>query len=245
MTSVQNFGWALLFASNELKADRDVVMAAVRQEGWALRFASNEIQNDREVVNAAGVLQVPMVVSIWDDGYGISVPNEYHTTKGSISEVLKGFQRNDDQKGFEIFVVKGWDYEALDRAYENASRIAREEHVPVIIHVIEMTQPQGHSTSGSHERYKSEERLKWEADFDGLEKFKEWILNYSIELEGKEEILALYTNWNPVLKKFEEKITDDSYTRWYFLNDKKFTYRKDMSKEKDYQSLKKSSLANA
>lgn len=130
-----------------------------------------------ETINAAGVLQVPMVVSIWDDGYGISVPNEYHTTKGSISEVLRGFQRNDDQKGFEIFVVKGWDYEALDKAYENASRIAREEHVPVIIHVIEMTQPQGHSTSGSHERYKSKERLTWEKENDCILKFREYLLN--------------------------------------------------------------------
>lgn len=128
-----------------------------------------------ETINAAGVLQVPMVVSIWDDGYGISVPNEYHTTKGSISEVLRGFQRNDDQKGFEIFVVKGWDYEALDKVYENASRIAREEHVPVIIHVIEVTQPQGHSTSGSHERYKSKERLVWEKENDCMLKFREFL----------------------------------------------------------------------
>jgi TPP-dependent pyruvate/acetoin dehydrogenase alpha subunit len=130
-----------------------------------------------ETINAAGVLQVPMVVSVWDDGYGISVPNEYHTTKGSISEILRGFQRNDDQKGFEIFVVKGWDYEALDKTYENASRIAREEHVPVIIHVLEVTQPQGHSTSGSHERYKSKERLAWEKDFDCNLKFRDYLLN--------------------------------------------------------------------
>jgi pyruvate/2-oxoglutarate/acetoin dehydrogenase E1 component/TPP-dependent pyruvate/acetoin dehydrogenase alpha subunit len=128
-----------------------------------------------ETINAAGVLQVPMVISIWDDGYGISVPNEYHTTKGSISEILKGLQRNDDQKGFEIFVVKGWDYEALDRTYENAARIAREEHVPVMIHVIEMTQPQGHSTSGSHERYKSKERLDWEKEFDCVLQFRKFL----------------------------------------------------------------------
>ncbi|MCH7400903.1 thiamine pyrophosphate-dependent enzyme [Belliella kenyensis] len=133
-----------------------------------------------ETINAAGVLQVPMVVSIWDDGYGISVPNEYHTTKGSISEVLRGFQRNDDQKGYEIFVVKGWDFEALDRAFENASRIAREEHVPVLIHVTEMTQPQGHSTSGSHERYKSPERLQWEKEHDCLTKFKEYLIDNKV-----------------------------------------------------------------
>lgn len=133
-----------------------------------------------ETINAAGVLQVPMVVSVWDDGYGISVPNEYHTTKGSISDVLRGFQRNDDQKGYEIFVVKGWDVEGLDRAYSNAARIAREEHVPVIIHVIEMTQPQGHSTSGSHERYKSKERLEWEREYDCILKFREYLISNSI-----------------------------------------------------------------
>jgi pyruvate/2-oxoglutarate/acetoin dehydrogenase E1 component/TPP-dependent pyruvate/acetoin dehydrogenase alpha subunit len=133
-----------------------------------------------ETINAAGVLQVPMVVSVWDDGYGISVPNEYHTTKGSISDVLRGFQRNDDQKGYEIFVVKGWDLEGLDRAYSNAARIAREEHVPVIIHVIEMTQPQGHSTSGSHERYKSKERLDWEREYDCILKFREYLISNSV-----------------------------------------------------------------
>ncbi len=133
-----------------------------------------------EAINAAGVLQVPMIISVWDDGYGISVSNEYHTTKGSISEILKGLQRNDDQKGYEIFVVKGWDYEALDRTYENAARIAREEHVPVLIHVVEMTQPQGHSTSGSHERYKSTERLEWEKKMDCVLQFK----NFLIETEA-------------------------------------------------------------
>ncbi|TVP51869.1 MAG: transketolase [Mongoliibacter sp.] len=133
-----------------------------------------------EAVNAAGVLQVPMVISIWDDGYGISVPNEYHTTKGSISEILKGLQRNDDEKGYEIFVVKGWDYEALDRAYENAARIAREEHVPVMVHVVEVTQPQGHSTSGSHERYKSKERLEWEKEFDCLDQFRKYLLENGV-----------------------------------------------------------------
>lgn len=136
-----------------------------------------------ESINAAGVLQVPMVVSVWDDGYGISVPNEYHTTKGSISEILKGLQRNDDQKGYEIFVVKGWDYESLDRAFENAARIAREEHVPVLIHVVEVTQPQGHSTSGSHERYKSAERLEWEKNHDCLLKFREFLLDTNIANE--------------------------------------------------------------
>jgi 2-oxoisovalerate dehydrogenase E1 component len=142
-----------------------------------------------ETMNAGGVLQVPMVVSIWDDEYGISVPKEYHTTKGSISEVLKGLQRTKDQKGYEILVVKGWDYTALVETYQKASKIAREEHVPVMIHVVEMTQPQGHSTSGSHERYKSPERLEWEKDFDCIKKMREWVLQN--ELAEVEELDAI------------------------------------------------------
>lgn len=142
-----------------------------------------------ESINAAGVLQVPMVVSVWDDGYGISVPNKFHTTKSSISEILRGFQRNDDQKGYEIFVVKGWDYEALDWTYENASRIAREEHVPVLIHVVDVTQPQGHSTSGSHERYKSKERLNWEKDNDCVVKFRNYLIQN--ELATQDELDAI------------------------------------------------------
>ncbi|QBA64100.1 alpha-ketoacid dehydrogenase subunit alpha/beta [Muriicola soli] len=142
-----------------------------------------------ETINAAGVLQVPMVVSVWDDDYGISVPAKYQTTKENISEILKGFQRTEDEKGYEILRVKGWDYTALIHAYENASDIAREEHVPVLIHVTELTQPQGHSTSGSHERYKSEERLKWEKENDCNKRFKEWILSNKIATE--EELSAL------------------------------------------------------
>jgi 2-oxoisovalerate dehydrogenase E1 component len=130
-----------------------------------------------EAINAAGVLQVPMLTSIWDDEYGISVPQEYHTTKGSISKLLAGLQRNEKEKGFEIFTVKGWDYMALVDTYQRAERICREEHVPVLLHVQEMTQPQGHSTSGSHERYKSKERLAWEAEHDCLRKMREWIIN--------------------------------------------------------------------
>ena len=129
-----------------------------------------------EAINAAGVLQVPMLVSVWDDEYGISVPKEYHTTKGNISEVLRGFQRTEDHKGFEIFTVKGWDYEALVHTYSKAAGICREEHVPALVHVLEMTQPQGHSTSGSHERYKTKERLEWEQEHDCIVKFREWIV---------------------------------------------------------------------
>ena len=129
-----------------------------------------------ETINAAGVLQVPMIMSVWDDGYGISVPSKYQTTKESISEVLNGFQRDEDNAGYEIFRVKGWDYPSLIETYQKAEKIAREEHVPCLIHVTEMTQPQGHSTSGSHERYKSKQRLQWEADFDPIKKMGEWIV---------------------------------------------------------------------
>jgi pyruvate/2-oxoglutarate/acetoin dehydrogenase E1 component/TPP-dependent pyruvate/acetoin dehydrogenase alpha subunit len=128
-----------------------------------------------EAINAAGVLQVPMVMSVWDDEYGISVHAKHQTTKESISEILAGFQRTDEKDGYEIFTVKGWDYPALIEAYENASKIAREQHIPVLIHVNEMTQPQGHSTSGTHERYKSKERLQWEQDFDCIKKLREFI----------------------------------------------------------------------
>ncbi len=138
-----------------------------------------------EAINAAGVLQVPMVISIWDDGYGISVPQEYHTTKGSISEILSGLQRTDTEKGYEILRVKGWDYEALVNAFAYASKVAREEHVPVLVHVDEMTQPQGHSTSGSHERYKSADRLKWEKEWDCITKFREYIISNGISTEDQ------------------------------------------------------------
>ncbi len=137
-----------------------------------------------EAINAGGVLQVPMLVSVWDDGYGISVPAEYQTTKGSISEILAGFQRNaEGEQGYEVFKVKGWDYAALCETYEAAVRVCREQHVPVLVHVEELTQPQGHSTSGSHERYKSKDRLEWEADFDCLLKMREWILANEISTE--------------------------------------------------------------
>jgi pyruvate/2-oxoglutarate/acetoin dehydrogenase E1 component/TPP-dependent pyruvate/acetoin dehydrogenase alpha subunit len=133
-----------------------------------------------EAINAAGVLQLPMIMSIWDDGYGISVPAKYQTTKEDISEVLKGFQRDEKGAGFEIFRVNGWDYSALVDTYQKAEKIAREEHVPCLIHVTEVTQPQGHSTSGSHERYKSKERLQWELDYDPIKKMGEWLVETAI-----------------------------------------------------------------
>ena len=136
-----------------------------------------------ETINAAGVLQVPMVMSVWDDGHGISVPKKYQTTKESISEVLKGFQRENGSNGFEIFKVKAWNYAALMETYEKAVNIAREQHVPVLIHVEEVTQPQGHSTSGSHERYKTPERLQWETDFDCITKLGDWIIEKGLATE--------------------------------------------------------------
>jgi 2-oxoisovalerate dehydrogenase E1 component len=133
-----------------------------------------------EAINAAGVLQVPMLISVWDDDYGISVPSEFQTTKGSISKILAGFQRTNTEKGYEILTVKGWDYQALLQTYEKAEKICREEHVPVMVHVIEMTQPQGHSTSGSHERYKPKARLAWEVEHDCNRKLRQWILEAGI-----------------------------------------------------------------
>ncbi|QJX48128.1 transketolase [Hymenobacter taeanensis] len=137
-----------------------------------------------EALNAAGVLQIPMLVSVWDDHYGISVPAEYQTTKQNISEILKGLQREGEgQEGFEIFVVKGWDYAALVDTYQRAAEVCRAQHVPVLIHVTEVTQPQGHSTSGSHERYKSKDRLSWEEEHDCLRKMREWLLSEGQALE--------------------------------------------------------------
>lgn len=142
-----------------------------------------------EAMNAAGVLQVPMLVSVWDDDYGISVPKEYHTTKGSISEAMKGFQSSENAAGIEIFTVKGWDYPALLETYQKAVAICRTSHTPVLIHVQEVTQPQGHSTSGSHERYKTKERLAWEKENDCLVKMREWMLASGVATE--EEISAI------------------------------------------------------
>ena len=147
-----------------------------------------------ETINAAGVLQVPMVMSVWDDGYGISVPRHNQTIKDSISEALAGMKRTKTKLGYEIFVTKGWDYAHLCETYEKAVAIAREEHVPVLVHVKEVGQPQGHSTSGSHERYKPADRLAWEAEYDCISKFKEWFLNFDADgltLSTEEELEAI------------------------------------------------------
>ncbi|MDX1471102.1 MAG: thiamine pyrophosphate-dependent enzyme [Flavobacteriaceae bacterium] len=158
-----------------------------------------------ETINAAGVLQVPMVVSIWDDEYGISVHAKHQTTKENISEILKGFQRDDENKGYEILRVHGWDYPALIETYQYASRIAREEHVPVLIHVLELTQPQGHSTSGSHERYKSKERLDWEKEHDCISKMRTWMIENNISTEDE------LTELDKSLKK---KVRDGKKAAW-------------------------------
>ncbi len=182
-----------------------------------------------ETINAAGVLQVPMVMNVWDDEYGISVHAKHQTTKESISEILKGFQRDNEKNGYEIFVINGWDYVQLVDIYQKAAKIAREEHVPVLIHVKELTQPQGHSTSGSHERYKGKERLKWEKEHDCVTKMREWILDFELETEtgdifrfvdseedllilekeAKKEVTSAKRNaWNAYLNEIKSELSD-------------------------------------
>lgn len=159
-----------------------------------------------EAINAIGVLQSPVVMSIWDDEYGISVPNEYQLARESLAEMLSGFSRKPGEtRGYDIYVVKAWDYPALLETYTRATEIARRDHVPAIVHVIEVTQPQGHSTSGSHERYKSKERLKWEQEFDGLKKMREWMIASDVISEKDLEKLE------DADRKAVEKIRDDSW----------------------------------
>lgn len=168
-----------------------------------------------ETLNAACALQVPMIISIWDDGYGISVPTHNQRAKADIAEMLSGFQRKEGEKqGCEIIKVKAWDYPALLEAYTKAEYFAREESVPVVIHAIEVTQPQGHSTSGSHERYKSKERLDWEAEYDGIVKFREWILNYSKSIDGTEQILATEEELNTLDKEAKKEVKDGQKNAW-------------------------------
>ena len=207
-----------------------------------------------ETVNAGGVLQVPMVISIWDDEYGISVHAKHQTTKENISAILEGFKRDENTEGYEIFVVNGWDYPALVDTYEKAEKLAREEHIPVVIHVKELTQPQGHSTSGSHERYKSEERLQWEKDRDCIKRFKDWIIEHDvateeeiieIEKEAKKEVRKGKTEaWNDfiseikseqkeavtLLKKLEDKSANKNFiaSLTKTLSDKDEPIRKDI-----------------
>jgi len=173
-----------------------------------------------ETINAAGVLQVPMIVSVWDDEYGISVHAKHQTTKESISEILKGFQRDNEAKGYEIIVVNGWDYVHLVDIYNKAAEIAREQHVPVLIHVKELTQPQGHSTSGSHERYKGKERLQWEKDHDCLTKMREWILDFELETSSG-EILRFVDSEEEIIileKEAKKTVTTAKRNAWNAYN---------------------------
>lgn len=171
-----------------------------------------------EAINAAGVLQIPMAISIWDDEYGISVPAEYQTTKENISEILKGFQRDEKGEGYEIFKVKGWDYPGLCETYEQAIQVCRENHIPVMIHVVEITQPLGHSTSGSHERYKSKNRISWEKEYDCLVQMRKWMIASAIadeeEMDELEKTAKIYVrdcqkkawvNFNAGIKEDAEK----------------------------------------
>lgn len=158
-----------------------------------------------ETINAAGVLQVPLVVFVWDDGYGISVPKKYQTTKASVSDALAGMQKTDDTNGILIYKVKGWDYAGMCEVFEEGIRLARQSHTPVLFHVEEITQPQGHSTSGSHERYKSPERLQWESEWDGIRKMKEWIV---------ENALATEDEADDIISKAKEDVKNSRIAAW-------------------------------
>lgn len=160
-----------------------------------------------EAMNAAGVLQIPMAISIWDDAYGISVPNKYQTTKEDISEILKGLQRDEKGAGFEIFKVRGWDYPALCETYQQAIAICREEHVPIMVHVTEVTQPQGHSTSGSHERYKNKQRLEWEREYDCIAQMRKWMLESAIADE--QTLVAIEDEAKKVVKQAQREAWDE------------------------------------
>ncbi|HRG22893.1 MAG TPA: thiamine pyrophosphate-dependent enzyme [Chitinophagaceae bacterium] len=158
-----------------------------------------------ETMNAAAVLQVPMAVFVWDDGYGISVPKKFQTVKASISEALEGMRKKEGTNGLNIYKVKGWDYAGMCEAFEEGIRLARETHTPVLFHVEEITQPQGHSTSGSHERYKSPERLDWEREWDGIRKMKEWLM--ANDLANEEEL-------DEIAEKAKEHVRESKASAW-------------------------------
>jgi len=164
-----------------------------------------------ETINAAGVLQVPLAISVWDDGYGISVPKKYQTTKASISEALSGMQMNEGTNGIQIYRVNGWDYPALITTYEKAIDLSRTKHIPVLIHVEEVTQPQGHSTSGSHERYKSKERLEWAKEYDCINQFKKWILSKD---NAMEEPLTSIEELDAIQKEAKEYVKVEAKKAW-------------------------------
>lgn len=161
-----------------------------------------------ETINAAGVLMVPLAMSIWDDGFGISVPNIYQMTKSNISEILSGFRYDKEkQQGYMIYTIPGWDYEKLVNTYKEGIEIVRNEHIPAIFHITEMTQPLGHSTSGSHERYKTKERLQWEKDFDCITKMRNWIIEKGIASD--DEIKTIETESTELVKKIQKEVWND------------------------------------
>ena len=211
----------LAYASKLYRHNKDLQhLTTFSQKGEEIVFATiGDASTSQgmfwETMNAAGVLQVPLLMSVWDDGYGISVPIEYQTTKSSISKALAGLQRDQHEEGIEIFTVKGWDYPALAETYQRAADLCRSQQVPVLVHVQEMTQPQGHSTSGSHERYKGDERLLWEAEHDCNLRFREWILENgfatsdeldAIENKAKE---TARTARNEAWKAYRQPIEED------------------------------------
>ncbi|WP_221389824.1 thiamine pyrophosphate-dependent enzyme [Dyadobacter sp. NIV53] len=211
----------LAYASKLYRANKDIQnLTTFSNQGNEIIFATiGDASTSQgmfwEAMNAVGVLQVPLLTSVWDDGYGISVPIKYQTTKASISKALAGLQRNEDEPGIEIITVNGWDYPALIETYQRAAALCREEQVPVLIHVTELTQPQGHSTSGSHERYKSKQRLNWENDHDCNRRFRNWILQNGYATDEDLELIE----------------TEAKETAHQSRNQAWQSYRKDLDKE--------------
>jgi len=206
----------LAYASKLFRQNKDLhKFTTLTEKGNEVAFgsigdASTSEGHFWETMNAAGVLQVPMAISVYDDGYGISVPKKYQTTKGSISEILKGFETDKNNIGIRIYKGKGWDYPGLLKLYEEGIAVCREEHTPVLFHIEEVTQPQGHSTSGSHERYKNEERLAWESEFDPIKKMREWILKSDIATVAELDKLA---------SEAEEEAKDARKKGWEMFQD--------------------------
>ena len=214
----------LAFASKIFRNNRELrKLDALSHNGNEICFctigdASTTEGHFWETINAAGVLQVPLAVFVWDDGYGISVPKNYQTTKGSISDALKGLEKLEDTNGIRIYKVKAWDYAGMCEVFEEALQRVRETHVPVLFHVEEVTQPQGHSTSGSHERYKSQERLDWEKEWDCIKKMREWVIENNlgsneeltaIEAEAKEHVrVQKGLAWNKYLDPIKAQVAD-------------------------------------
>ena len=210
----------LALASNVYKEVKFQGSEKFSQNGQEVAFgtigdASTAEGHFWETINAACALQVPMIMSIWDDGYGISVPTHNQRAKEDLSEILAGFQRKEgDKQGCEVIQVRAWDYPMLLEAYARAEQLAREENIPVILHIIEVTQPQGHSTSGSHERYKDEERMNFETEFDCLNKFREWILNYSIQIDGEEQTLSSVEELDEIEKEAKAFVREQQKKAW-------------------------------